>query len=282
MDVSSDDSIMPPPMPKELFGYEVLDRIGEGAGTWVYAVSDPSTGQVYALKHVVPKVDKDFRYVSQLENEFEVARQFKNSLLRRAIDFKVSKSLFRRITEAGLVLELVEGIPLDKHPAMPLPRVLDVFMQASRALSAVHYLLYVHCDFKPNNILVQPDGKIRLIDFGQACRSGTVKERVQGTPDFIAPEQVKLRPVTIRTDIYCFGASLYWALTGQPLPTLYTVPKAQRDMVLDGKFPSPADLVSGCPRPLSDLVMECVRVDSLKRPQDMHQVVARLGDVKLV
>src|SRR5438874_723030 len=81
--------------------------------------------------------------------------------------------------------------------ALERSQALAALMEAGHALSAVHYLLYVHADFKPNNILVQADGKIRLIDFGQACRSGTIKERVQGTPDFIAPEQVKLEPVTI-------------------------------------------------------------------------------------
>ena len=270
-----------PPIPTSLFGYEVIDRIGEGAGAWVYAVSQPSTGQIFALKHVVPKTDKDMRYIAQLENEYTVAKQFRNGLLRRAIDYKVNKSLFRRITEAALILELVDGVSLDKHAPMPLKSVMDIFLQAGRALSAVHYLLYVHCDFKPNNILVQPDGKIKLIDFGQCCRSNTIKERVQGTPDFISPEQVRLKPVTIRTDIYCYGASFYWALTGRPVPTLFTVEKADRDVVIKGRFPTPAELNAEVPAALSELVMECVRSDALKRPQDMHVVVARLGEIKV-
>jgi eukaryotic-like serine/threonine-protein kinase len=270
-----------PPMPSRLFGYDVIERIGEGAGAWIYAVNDRSTGQVYALKHVVPTNAKELRFLQQLENEYEVAKQFRNPLLRRAIELKVNRTFFRRVIDAGLLLDLVDGIPLDKHPAMPMPRILDIFMQAGRALAAVHYLLYVHADFKPNNILVQPDGKIRLIDFGQACRGGTIKERVQGTPDFIAPEQVRLKAVTLRTDIYAFGASLYWALTGRNSPTLFTVAKGQKDMVLKMKFPSPAELDAKVPAPLSELVMECLQPDPLQRPHDMQEVVARLGDVKL-
>jgi serine/threonine protein kinase len=277
----ADASPQLPPLPRQLFGYEVIDRLGEGAGAWVYAVSDPASGQLYALKHVVPQNEKQLRYLRQLETEYEVARQFRNGLLRRALDLKVNRTLFRKVTEAALVLELVDGVPLDQLPPKPLPEVLAVFMQASKALSAVHYLLYVHADFKPNNILVQPDGKIRLIDFGQACRSGTIKERVQGTPDFIAPEQVKLKPVTIRTDIYAFGASLYWALTGQNPPTLFTAGRSGRDKVLKMQFPSPAEINSAVPAALSQLVMECLLPDPLQRPHDMHEVTARLGDVRV-
>jgi serine/threonine-protein kinase len=276
-----DEQNVPPPMPQRLFGYEVLERIGEGAGAWIYAVSDRSTGQIYALKHVVPKTEKEQRYVQQLENEYEVARQFRSELLRRAIDFKVSRSLFRKVTEAGLVLELVDGTSLDKLPKMEVEGVLQVFMQAGRALSAVHSMLYVHADFKPNNIIVQPDKRIRLIDFGQACRSGTVKQRVQGTPDFIAPEQVKLKPVTVRTDVYAFGASLYWALAGKAPPTMFTVAKEERDVVLKLKFPSPGEINAQVPPALSRLVMECLLPEPLQRPADMREVVARLGDVKV-
>jgi eukaryotic-like serine/threonine-protein kinase len=280
-DAKSNAKSAPPPMPARLFGYDVIDRIGEGAGAWVYAVNDPANGQVYALKHVVPKTEKDLRYLRQLENEYEVAKQFRNPLLRRAIDLKVNRTLFRKVIEAGLLLDLVDGIPLDKHPPLPLPQVLNIFTQAGRALAAVHYLLYVHADFKPNNILVQPDGKIRLIDFGQACRGGTIKERVQGTPDFIAPEQVRLKAVTIRTDIYAFGASLYWAVTGKNSPTLFTVGKGQRDTVLKQQFPAPAELNDRVPAPLSELIMECLMHDPLQRPHDTQELVARLGDVKL-
>lgn len=209
-------------------GYEVIDRVGEGAGACIYAVTEPSTGQLRALKHVVPKTERDLRYFQQLENEFEVAKQFRHESLRRAIDFKVHKTLFRKVTEAVLILELVDGIPLDNLPPQPFPVIMNYFRQACKALSALHSLLFVHCDFKPNNILVQTDGKIRLIDFGQACRGGTVKPRVQGTPDFMSPELAKLLPVSIQTDVYSFGASLYWALTGVKAPTLFTAGKRAR------------------------------------------------------
>ena len=79
---------------------------------------------------------------------------------------------------------------------------------------------------------------IRLIDLGQACKTGTVKERVQGTPSFIAPEQARCKPLSEQTDVYNFGASLYWALTGRRVPTLMTVEKEDRGIVKEQRRPS--------------------------------------------
>ena len=80
---------------------------------------------------------------------------------------------------------------------------------------------------------------MKLIDFGQACQLGTIKTRVQGTPDFIAPEQVRFNAVGVYTDVYNLGATLYWALTGQKVPTLLTVRRRERDVVREQKFPKP-------------------------------------------
>ena len=63
-------------LPKTLFGYEVVDRIGEGAASTIYAVNHPKTHQLYALKHVIRKTEKDIRYVDQVENEFNVSTLF--------------------------------------------------------------------------------------------------------------------------------------------------------------------------------------------------------------
>jgi serine/threonine-protein kinase len=100
---------------------------------------------------------------------------------------------------------------------------------------------------------------------------------VQGTPDFIAPEQVKLRPVTVRTDVFNFGATLYWALTGQKMPTLYTVEKVDRDIVKESRFATPRELNPMVSESLSGLVMECVQMDPLRRPPGMWMISERLA-----
>ena len=137
----------------------------------------------------------------------------------------------------------------------------------------------MHCDLKPINILIGPQFQVKVIDLGQAAPIGTEKKRIQGTPDYIAPEQVKCRPVTIRTDIYNLGATMYWALTGKKMPTLYTVRKAQgsrRASCSMTRSPAPHTLIPTVPEQLSNLVMECVRSDPRKRPGDMTEVIRRL------
>ena len=107
-------------VPKTLYGYTVIDPIGEGAGSTLYVVSDPKTRQLFALKHIVRSSDKDLRYIDQLQTEFEVGRQFTHPNLRKSIELKLTRTLFRRVTDAGLVLELFDGVPLDKQGLQPL------------------------------------------------------------------------------------------------------------------------------------------------------------------
>jgi len=136
---------------------------------------------------------------------------------------------------------------------------------------------YAHCDIKPNNILRNEKGRVKIIDFGQSCKIGTIKERIQGTPDYIAPEQVARRPVTVQTDVFNLGATLYWSLTGRHIPTLYTVnKKGENSFLLDTRINSPSDLNNKVPAALSNLVMECVATRPQKRPDDMDQVQMRL------
>ena len=262
--------------PKSLFGYDVVSRLGEGAGSQLYVVCDPESGQLYALKHVVRKSDKDIRFIEQLQNECEMSRHFRNPVLRKCVDLKINKKLLGGISEAALIMELVDGTPLDAQPQLPVRKIIDVFMQTAHGLAALHHLRLVHCDLKPSNILTCPDGQVKLIDFGQTCKSGTVKERVQGTPDFIAPEQVRLKSVDAQTDIFNFGATLYWALTGQRIPTLFTVAKKDWHELKEQPYPSPRELNPEVPEPLSKLAMWCSKISRGSRPADIATVITGL------
>jgi serine/threonine-protein kinase len=266
--------------PKALFGYDVLDYLGEGAGSNIYAVSKPETGQIYALKHVKRVHEKDSRFIEQLENEFAVSKKFNHPGLRRYIDVKVLYTLLRKPTEAALVMELFDGIPLDAANVREPGQIVDIFIQVANALDAMHTHGYVHCDLKPNNILIDATGQAKVIDFGQACPVGTAKKRIQGTPDFIAPEQVKCDPVSIRTDVFNFGATLYWALAGRSLPTLFTIKKSENSFLFDDIMPTPASLNPRVPESLSNLVMECVKTNPAKRPADLKEVARRLEIIR--
>ena len=77
----------------------------------------------------------------------------------------------------------------------------------------------MHADIKPNNILIDDHGIVKIIDLGQACAIGTVKKRIQGTPGYMAPEQAHRHEITPKTDIYNLGAMMYWTLVGEVIPT---------------------------------------------------------------
>lgn len=264
-------------LPKRLFDYEVLDLIGQGAGSTIYCVSHPATQQLYALKHVVRKTDKDERFIDQLESEFEVGSKVNSPQLRRSVDLKVNRTLLRRATDAALILELFDGVSLEQQTPRDLAQLVNAFIQTAQGLAALHQLGYVHCDLKPNNILRDnATGQVKVIDLGQAAKAGTIKTRIQGTPDFMAPEQVKCLPVTFKTDVFNFGATLYFCLAGRRLPTLFNLKKGQNSFLLDAKIDSPRDLNPKVPEPLSNLVMECVRTNPAKRPEDMGELIRRL------
>src|SRR5947208_10217518 len=121
-------------MAQKLLQYDVIDRLGEGAKSTIYKVKDPTTGRILALKHVVRKEDKDIRFIEQMEAEFEASKSFTHPALRRCFDLKINKTMIFKVTEAFLVMELVEGRPLDVALPRSLLAMLDIFIQTGQAL----------------------------------------------------------------------------------------------------------------------------------------------------
>ena len=263
-------------MAQKLLHYDVIERLGEGAGSTIYAVSDPATGQIYALKHVVRSLTKDIRFVEQMEQEFEISRQFVHPNLRRTYELKINRKMMLKVAEAFLLMELVDGRALDVRKPKDLLEGIDTFIKTAAGLQAMHNMGFVHCDIKPNNILRGEDGTVKVIDFGQSCKIGTIKDRIQGTPDYIAPEQVKRKPVSHKTDIFNLGATIYWAATGRNIPTLYTVERGDNSFLVDAAIETPQQLNPLVPPALSNLVMECISNRPEKRPATMDAVIHRL------
>jgi serine/threonine-protein kinase len=212
-----------------------------------------------------------------METEFEVSKQFSHPNLRRCLNLKVNKSLLVKVVEAVMVMEYVEGRPLERSLPGDLSEVIQTFIDAAKGLQAMHKLGWAHCDIKPNNILRGNDGKTTVIDFGQSCRIGTVKERIQGTPDYIAPEQVDRLPISEATDVFNLGATLYWATTGKHIPTRYHAKrKGENSFVVDSLFKTPQELNPQVPTHVSEIIMQSVATHPRKRPQSMEEVIRKL------
>jgi serine/threonine-protein kinase len=153
--------------------------------------------------------------------------------------------------------------------------VLHIFSQVAEGVAHMNRAGWVHADLKPNNILVDEDRTVKLIDLGQSCPVGTTKQRIQGTPDYIAPEQVKRQPLDARTDVFNFGATLYWVLAGKPIST--ALPKnGQVTLRSDTAIAPPDHLNPDVPPALSKLVMDCIEVLPNRRPSSMDEVISRL------
>ena len=266
--------------PRSLFGYDIISKLGEGAASQIYAVNDPKSGQVYALKHVVRKKEKDARFIQQVMVEYEVAKACDHPVLRKVYDLKTVKKFWGPVVEVALIMELVDGQTLDTRGVKDLRDTIDIFIKVAEGLWDMAKHGYVHCDTKPANIMVSASHKVHLIDYGQACKAGTVKERVQGTPAFIAPEQARCKPLTEQTDVYNIGATMYWALTGKRVPTLLTVDKSERRIVKEQNYPSPAQLSPDVPPTLSDMVMACLKLRPYDRIMGMGKVLMLLEGIR--
>ncbi len=254
--------------------FTIIRRIGNGARSTIYLATDEQDGSLVALKRVIVEKPEDYRVLEQTELEYKVAQEIDHPYVRKCYRLRKIRSMFK-VRELLLSMEHFEGKTLEDSPTLSLGDVLLVFRMVATGLSAMHQRGYIHCDIKPNNILISKSGTIKIIDLGQSCRIGTIKSRIQGTPDYIAPEQVKRKTLTPKTDIFNLGATMYWALTGKNVPTL--IPKKNGVGRLEPpKCPAPHEMKNQLPLGISMLVMDCVKNDPAERPPSMADVIAGL------
>jgi serine/threonine-protein kinase len=264
-------------------GYRVMAELGRGAASTIWLVQDPKSKQIWALKHVVKNNDKEQRFLDQAEQEYRVASKLNSSAVRK-IDRVIRKKegLLGGTVELYLVMEHVDGSSAERHPPATLEDLCWICEQVAKGLHYMHTQGFVHADMKPNNIIVDDKGTARIIDLGQSCKAGTIKERIQGTPDYIAPEQVHRRAITPKTDVYNLGATMYWMLTRHFVPTALAKSDSLVGSIDDSLIPRPKRPIELNPRVhemLDQLVMECVEVDADDRPH-MELVADRLNLIR--
>jgi serine/threonine-protein kinase len=266
-------------------GYRVMSELGRGAASIIYLVQDPKTKQIWALKHVEKEEGaKDTRFLDQAELEYQIASKLDHVGIRRMERMiKKKDGLLSAANEIFLVMELVDGVSLEKSPPRTFEQAADVFEQVARALAYMHGRGYVHADMKPNNVIVDGEGRAKIVDLGQSCTVNTVKKRIQGTPDYIAPEQVHRRPITPKTDVYNLGATMYWVLTKRFVPTALAKGDSLLGSVDDALMEKPrpvCEVNKRVPEMFSKLIMDCVEVEPAMRPDSMEAVADRLNLVK--
>lgn len=269
---------------KDIFGFKVIAPLGTGAASMVFAVQDPADKQVYALKHVVKNSEKDQRYIDQVELEYDIGSKLSHPNIRLLHKIHRVKKFFK-VVEVGLTMELLDAPTLDKALPSTMLEAAGVFAQIARGLAHMHDRGFCHADMKPINVMITRGG-VKIIDLGQACALGTIKKRIQGTPGYIAPEQAHRQEMTAQTDIYNLGATMYWVLVGDTIPT--AIPSKADAKAIAGEFapvavkpPVPPATRNRSIHPmLSDLILECVQVSPEDRPASMQLVAQRLEDLR--
>ena len=258
-------------------GYQVLRVIGSGAGSTIWEVRDAKTGRSATLKRVVRQSADDERFFAQVYNEWDIASQIDHPNIRKVYDLRKVRHLLA-VRELHLIMEFCPGRSVEQHRPQGIAAICDIFAQAGNALARMHDAGFLHADIKPNNIIVDAEGNVKLIDLGQSCRLGTIKDRIQGTPDFMAPEQVYRWPLGHQTDVFNWGAALYWTLTGKPIPTAMPHIGALKSEAGPTIIP-PSQLNRAVTPLLEKLILECVELDPKRRPGSAQEVVSRLGVV---
>jgi serine/threonine protein kinase len=263
--------------------FQVLGTLGSGAHSSILHIRRSADGRNYALK-VVPIEDKDDqKYLEQARHEFRVAGMLDHKNLIKVYALETVKDWLFRIRKVHLLIEYVNGKTLDTCPAIPLPKLVQVFKCVADGLVHMHRRKVYHADLKPNNIMLSRSGDVKIIDFGLATIQGEGKGRIQGTPEYIAPEQAKHKMVNERTDIYNFGATMYRILTFRLPPCVL---QQEGGLPIDSKtwsrlFKPVQEFNAQAPPVLCDLVHRCLSFNANQRPERMSEVQSvldRLAD----
>ncbi|MBN1941710.1 MAG: serine/threonine protein kinase [Phycisphaerae bacterium] len=255
-------------------GYDLIQRLGTGARSAIWEAREKSTGRTVALKRTFKHHGDDNRYFEQAINEYEIGSRLQHSSIRRVYSLQKIRALFS-IRELHTFLELCRGETLEKRRPETFLEACHIFLQIAEAMHEMNTRGYVHADMKPENIVVDEKGHPRIIDLGLSCPIGVAKARIQGTPDYMAPEQLIKWPLDARTDVYNFGATLYWVLTGEAPPTV--IPHQERSLSRGQKVAVPAHVLNPrVPQQLSRLVSDCIHIEPSARLGGMDAVASRL------
>jgi serine/threonine protein kinase len=257
--------------------FQVLGPLGTGAHSTILHVRRSADSKHYALKVVPIGCKDDLKYLEQAQHEFRVGQMLNHRNLIKVFALETERSWLLRVRQAQLLIEYVNGKTIDTCPRMSIPRLVQVFKCVADALVHMHRRNVFHADLKPNNILLSRTGDVKVIDFGLAWIRGEPKNRLQGTPEYMAPEQVKQQTVTEATDIYNLGATMYRLVTWRLPPCVAQTGGLPLDARAWRNLLKPVqEFTPNAPAALCDLIHRCLSFAPSKRPERMSEVQGTL------
>ena len=258
--------------------YRVVGVLGNGAGSTILRIVDKDLGRDFALKVVKRQDQEDEIYIAQALHEFEIAQKLEHRTILKIFDSRIKRSWFK-ISGVELLMEFVEGRSLDALPKPELGQIVLIFSEIASGLRLMHRRGVFHGDLKPSNIMLSTEGGVKILDFGTAWIKGQPKNRVQGTPQYMAPEQAAEKIVDEKTDLYNFGATLYRILTGEYANFGGLIPTNTNGVGRGiSKLKTPIEFDRSIPGTLNEMVMACLAPNPDQRPAGIfevkHQILA--------
>lgn len=196
--------------------YRITERIGIGGMAEVYKAQDQVLGRTVAVKVMLPQYAADPEFTARFKQEAASAANLQSPYIVNVYDWGQDDGTY------FIVMEFVRGTDLksaiQQRGAINQRKVAEIGSQVCQALSVAHGLDIIHRDIKPQNIMVQPDGNVKVMDFGIARAKNSVKTQtssVLGTAHYISPEQAQGKELDGTSDMYSLGCVLYEAATGQ-------------------------------------------------------------------
>jgi len=255
--------------------YEIVAMIGTGGMGTVYRARDLELDEEVAIKTLRPELMMDETLLERFKSEIRLARRISHRNVVRTHDFGEWRGV------SYLTMEYVEGLTvrdlIQARGPLQAPSALAIATQLAESLTVAHEQGVVHRDIKPQNLLLDANGVLKVMDFGiarlaESTSALTVAGLIIGTPAYMAPEQLLAETADARSDLYAMGVVLYECLTGQ-LPFDAPTPVSLVAKVLSEDPTPPTSLTPDIPPALSALVLRLLA----KRPEDRVQSASELA-----
>jgi serine/threonine protein kinase/WD40 repeat protein len=262
------------PKGRRLRGYELLERIGEGASGVVYRGVQPTVRRDVAIKVVHRTLSNDPEFIRRFEQEAQVVAHLEHPHIVQLHDY------WREPEGAYLVMRRLHGGSLKDRLAAtgPLTAVeaQQLVDQICSALGFAHRQGVVHRDIRPTNILYDEEGNAYLSDFGIAIEvavADALRRRYGGLAYYLAPEEIRSAPVSAATDIYCLGLTLHEALTGR-----HAFGDSPSSEILDRQLTAPTPPMSSArpdlPAAVGVVILRATEKDPAARYPDVSSFAA--------
>jgi serine/threonine protein kinase len=264
-------------LPGTLLGdrYRIISLLGAGGMGEVYRATDLRLGQAVALKFLPEEMALDAKALARFHNEVRIARQVGHANVCRVYDLGEVEGL------PYLSMEYVDGEDLHsllrRIGRLPSDKALEIARKLCAGLAAAHDKGVLHRDLKPANIMIDGRGHVLIMDFGLAGVMGQIEgaEARNGTPGYMAPEQLSGKEVSTQSDIYALGVVLYEMFTGKRPFNASTRAELVK-LSEEGMPPTPRSIVKDVDPAVESVILRCLSPDPKKRPASALAVLAAL------